>query len=220
MKRKPNILKIIYLVLLLILILVLNFYLLNNLKAEDTADSGIVEEIVPDTSSSSPTSSSNSNLQPENSSTMTNTETVEESSSEKFQFINGYTTNIKKPFALRDPFKKPMTGTGAQKKDSKGKKFNSDIFAKVEAIESRPLSDIKVVGVLLGSNRRAMAKIVGGGGKASGETYILKEGMKLGPDKAEIKAILPGGVVLVEKIKNVYDQIEYIETVIPITTLE
>ena len=47
--------------------------------------------------------------------------------------------------------------------------------------------------------------------------YYIKEGMKLGENGAEVKAILPGGIVLVEKIRNVYDQDEYLETVIPVS---
>ena len=42
--------------------------------------------------------------------------------------------------------------------------------------------------------------------------------MRLGRDNAEIKAILPGGIVVVEKIRNVYNQEEYLETIIPIST--
>jgi type IV pilus assembly protein PilP len=52
------------------------------------------------------------------------------------------------------------------------------------------------------------------GGK---DVIILKEGMKIGQDEAELKAILPGGIVLVEKIVNVYGQEEFLETVIPIS---
>ena len=50
-----------------------------------------------------------------------------------------------------------------------------------------------------------------------GPIIILKEGMKIGEDGAELKAILPGGIILVEKIVNVYGQEEYLETVIPIS---
>ncbi len=46
---------------------------------------------------------------------------------------------------------------------------------------------------------------------------ILREGAKIGEDGAELKAIMPGGVILVEKIINVYGQEEYLETVIPIS---
>ena len=41
--------------------------------------------------------------------------------------------------------------------------------------------------------------------------------MVIGENNAVIKAILPGGVVLVEKIKNVYEQDEYLETILTIT---
>ena len=41
--------------------------------------------------------------------------------------------------------------------------------------------------------------------------------MKIGEDGAELKAILPGGIIVVEKIVNVYGQEEYLETVIPIS---
>ena len=52
---------------------------------------------------------------------------------------------------------------------------------------------------------------------ASTQVIIIKEGSKLGPDNAEVKAILPGGIILVEKIVNVYGQEEYLETVVPIS---
>ena len=47
--------------------------------------------------------------------------------------------------------------------------------------------------------------------------YYIKEGMRIGTNSAEVKAILPGGIVLVEKIRNVYDLDEYLETVIPVS---
>jgi hypothetical protein len=34
----------------------------------------------------------------------------------------------------------------------------------------------------------------------------------------DVKAILPGGIILVEKIRNVYDQDEYLETVLPVSS--
>jgi len=42
--------------------------------------------------------------------------------------------------------------------------------------------------------------------------------MKLAKGTAELKAIMPGGIALVEKIKNIYDQEEYIETIILLST--
>jgi hypothetical protein len=41
--------------------------------------------------------------------------------------------------------------------------------------------------------------------------------MKLGPNNADIKAILPGGIILVEKVTNIYGEDEFLETVIPIS---
>jgi type IV pilus assembly protein PilP len=67
-----------------------------------------------------------------------------------------------------------------------------------------------------GKERRAMAKLASNGVVGS-DVFYLKEGMKIGPNSAEVKAILPGGVVLVEKIRNVYDQDEYLETVLPLS---
>ena len=41
--------------------------------------------------------------------------------------------------------------------------------------------------------------------------------MTLGSNEAEIKAILPGGLILAEKVVNIYGETEYLETVIPIS---
>jgi hypothetical protein len=54
-------------------------------------------------------------------------------------------------------------------------------------------------------------------GKDAKKIIIFKEGAKIGAEAAELKAILPGGIVLVEKITNVYGEEEYLETVIPIS---
>ncbi len=122
-------------------------------------------------------------------------------------------TKIDKPFELRDPFKAPHSKVekGEIKKEgyfSSGKGEYSNIqTSKVTSVET-----IKVVGVLIGRERRAMVKNGDGG-----PIIILKEGMKIGEDGAELKAILPGGIILVEKIVNVYGQEEYLETVIPIS---
>lgn len=69
------------------------------------------------------------------------------------------------------------------------------------------------MGVLIGPERRAMARVSG-----AKDSFIIKEGMHIGPNQAEVKAILPGGVILVEKIRNVYDQDEYLETVLPVSS--
>lgn len=89
-------------------------------------------------------------------------------------------------------------------------------YSNLPEINDFPLSEIRIVGVLLGKERRAIAKVMMSQGKVSDDSYMIKEGMTLGENNAEVKAIVPGGIVLVEKIRNVYDQDEYIETVIPV----
>ena len=116
-------------------------------------------------------------------------------------------TKLKNPFSLRDPFKAPFAAKARTKKE----KFEDEgVFSNIPSIEGIELNKIKITGVFLGKNRRAIAKI------NDKDTVILTEGMTLGKDKAELKAILPGGIVLVEKIVNVYGQEEYLETIIPI----
>ena len=123
-------------------------------------------------------------------------------------------TTIKNPLELRDPFKRELRRKRRGKKDYPGTK---SVFSNVPSIDATPLEKIKITGILIGKERRAVAKIVNDTGELSEESYILKEGMKLGENNAEIKAILPGGIVLVEKIRNVYDQDEYLETIIPVS---
>jgi hypothetical protein len=123
-------------------------------------------------------------------------------------------TKIDNPLELRDPFKAPFVkGDGSSKK--KSEKNTSGIYTNVveKTFNNLILSDLKVIGVLIGKERRALVHP----NESSKEVLILKEGMQIGPDKAELKAILPGGIILVEKIINVYGQEEYLETVIPIS---
>lgn len=127
-------------------------------------------------------------------------------------------TKIENPFNLRDPFKAP-TIRGESKNNNRG--FQVTGKGQYSNIKETPLdqlnvTDLKLVGVLIGKERRAMINI-GGGAGGKGQVVILKEGMKVGPEGTELKAILPGGVVLVEKIINVYGEEEYLETVIPIS---
>ncbi|MBL6988926.1 MAG: pilus assembly protein PilP [Bacteriovoracaceae bacterium] len=132
-------------------------------------------------------------------------------SSKKYTFLKSK-TYIENPFELRDPFKRMVN---IRKKRHK-KKFDGymagDVFSNLPQVEQISIGNIKLVGLLLGEKRRAMIKI-----GSSDQVFIIKEGMKLGQDALELKAILPGGIVFVEKIKNVYDQFEYLETIIPIT---
>lgn len=127
----------------------------------------------------------------------------------------GDKTKIENPFNLRDPFKAPINKSDGKIKGkgwlSSGKGQYSNIGE--TALDQLSVGQIKVVGVLIGKERRALVNL----GKENKQIIILKEGMKIGPEAAELKAILPGGIVLVEKIVNVYGEEEYLETVIPIS---
>lgn len=122
-------------------------------------------------------------------------------------------TKISDPFKLRDPFRSQKENkTQKEQKITQTGGIRDGVFTNLNSIDNVSLNQIKIIGVIIGKDRRAIARVTGG---KSG--IILKEGMKIGEDKAELKAILPGGIVLVEKIVNVYGQDEYLETVIPIS---
>ncbi|TDJ06606.1 MAG: hypothetical protein E2O68_04750 [Deltaproteobacteria bacterium] len=133
-----------------------------------------------------------------------------------YPFFKDISTKIKDPFELRDPFKRKIFKRKAKIKRAYEMTADGSVFSNLPSIDNIPLNQIRIVGILLGKDRRAIAKISTGTSLGK-ETFILKEGMFLGIDKAELKAILPGGIVVVEKIKNVYDQEEYIETIIPVS---
>lgn len=122
-------------------------------------------------------------------------------------------TKIEKPNELRDPFK--VTPSKSTKKEGRNYySYGKGVYSNINEgnVAKLDTNDIRVVGVLIGKERRVM--VSPGKGK---EIIILKEGMKVGQDGAELKAILPGGIILVEKFVNVYGQEEYLETVIPIS---
>ncbi len=150
-----------------------------------------------------------------------------ESVKEEINLFGGK-TSIRNIEELRDPFRRTPPPRGSAKRVLTEPRSN--FIQNVGTIENFPLSRIRIVGVLLGEERRAIARIASanmgpsdfsGDSRAaeelSKESYLLKEGMRIGENKAEIKAILPGGIVLVEKIRNVYDQDEYLETIIPVS---
>jgi len=128
-------------------------------------------------------------------------------------------TKIGNIFALRDPFKSSAVTKKAEKNIRGGDVgfIRNGVFTNRPSIEGLPLEKIKIVGVLIGKDRRALAKVLSGKDDKDAAVVTLREGMKIGQNNAELKAILPGGVVLVEKIQNVYGQDEYLETVIPIS---
>lgn len=121
-------------------------------------------------------------------------------------------TKIENPFDLRDPFKAPIMKLDKVEVKDGYISTGSGQYSNLKTEEIKSILDIVVVGVLIGKERRAMVN-----NKGSKSVIVLKEGMKIGEDEAELKAILPGGIVLVEKIINVYGQEEYLETVIPIS---
>jgi type IV pilus assembly protein PilP len=122
-------------------------------------------------------------------------------------------TKIDKPFELRDPFKQPVSKAEEKKSEKSGYYVNEKgLYSNISEQTIKNVQDIKVLGVLIGRERRVMVA-----GPKQGSIIVLKEGSKIGEEGAELKAILPGGIILVEKIVNVYGQEEYLETVIPIS---
>ncbi len=127
-------------------------------------------------------------------------------------------TYVKNPLDLRDPFKRKINKKKSQVQVKAQNQLNGVYTNINNSLENRSLESLRVTGVILGTERRAIVKVTGGGtGTPDDNIYYLKEGMHIGENGAEVKAILPGGIVLVEKIRNVYDQDEYLETVIPVS---
>ena len=116
-------------------------------------------------------------------------------------------TKIENITKLRDPFQSPKFELPEEKLQEKSLKRNG-IYTNINGAGELSLSDLDLQGLLIGKNRRAIIN-------KNGQTLVLKEGMKIGKNGAEIKAILPGGIVLVEQIKNIYGEDEILETVIP-----
>jgi type IV pilus assembly protein PilP len=123
-------------------------------------------------------------------------------------------TEIEKPMMLRDPFKSP----GLRKKSeveelAKQTTFRNGVFTNIPSLDLLNLDNIKVIGTLMGEGPRVM--VVSKDNLKS--TVLMKEGDKIGSGKVELKAILPKGIIFVEQITNVYGQLEYLETVVPIS---
>lgn len=119
-------------------------------------------------------------------------------------------TSIEKPFELRDPFVAPKMKRNKKVKLASQK--SSTVFDDTPSIENAKVEDITITGVIIGKDRRAFAKIRG-----IERIIALKEGMSIGENSAELKAILAGGIILVEKTINIYGEEEYLETVLPIS---
>jgi Tfp pilus assembly protein PilP len=120
-------------------------------------------------------------------------------------------SSIENPLSIRDPFQPPKMERA--KKDGEAQTpVRNGVFTNIPQINNVKLEDISIVGVIIGPERRAFVK------KGTDKTiYTLTEGMKLGANNAEIKAILPGGIILVEKVTNIYGEDEFLETVIPLS---
>ncbi len=133
----------------------------------------------------------------------------------EYDFINGVKTSIQRPFKLRDPFKRPITATKEEvQKETSSIVKKGNLYTNIHDDLRVPVEKMTVTGVLLGNRRKATVRIEG-----RPSLVTLEEGMKVGEKgQAEVKAILPGGVVIAEKFKNIYDQVEYIETILPIRT--
>ena len=61
------------------------------------------------------------------------------------------------------------------KKASVSKYFRDGVYTNQESIDGTPLNKIKIVGVMLGKNRRALAKIEG-----NDKTFIFKRDKRWG----------------------------------------
>lgn len=120
-------------------------------------------------------------------------------------------TKIDKPFELRDPFKAPPLKSDKKDMADGYYKTGTNFYTNIPQPSVQSIDQIKLVGVLVGKERRAMISLGGN------NIITLKEGQKIGEEGAELKAILPGGIIVVEKMMNVYGQEEYLETVIPIS---
>ena len=123
-------------------------------------------------------------------------------------------TAIENPFELRDPFKAPLPKGAASAGREQKSLMRDGVYTNIDQIKVVDISQLRIVGVMIGRERRALARVIGG---AKNDIIILREGMRIGADNAELKAIHPGGVILVEKLVNVYGEEEFLETVIPIS---
>lgn len=121
-------------------------------------------------------------------------------------------TKIENAFELRDPFKPPVLNNSRKQGRATKSLMRDGIYTNINPLGDVNLDTLQVVGVMIGKERRALARLNG-----TGSVVVLREGMILGKDSAELKAIHPGGIIMVEKLVNVYGEEEYLETVIPIS---
>lgn len=121
-------------------------------------------------------------------------------------------TTIENPFELRDPFRPPIIRSERKQGRQDKAGLRDGTYTNISSIGDIDIDKMRIVGVMVGKERRALARIEG-----KPDVFVLREGMRLGRDNAELKAIHPGGIIFVEKLVNVYGEEEYLETVIPIS---
>ncbi len=132
-------------------------------------------------------------------------------------------TNISDdPLKLRDPFRRIKKYFSTKKTYKSNLLLKNNSYSNIPELSNISIDSISIVGIIIGKNRRAIATISNLGslpdnnkGLNDDQIFVIKEGMKLGENNGVVKAIFPGGIVVVERIKNVYDLYEYIETIIP-----
>jgi len=120
-------------------------------------------------------------------------------------------SSIKNPLSARDPFQPPKIERSLRKDSNTP--VRDGVFTNVPVINNVNLDELEIIGVIIGPDRRAFVR------KNDNDktVYTIKEGMKLGANSAEIRAILPGGIILVERVTNIYGEDEFLETVIPLS---
>lgn len=121
-------------------------------------------------------------------------------------------TTIENPFELRDPFRPPVIRTERKQGRLDKATLRDGTYTNIPSIGEIDIDQMRIVGVMVGKERRALARLEG-----KPNVFVLREGMRIGKDNAELKAIHPGGIIFVEKLVNVYGEEEYLETVIPIS---
>lgn len=122
-------------------------------------------------------------------------------------------TSIDDPLGIRDPFQPPPIKRTNQGGGTASTPKRDGVYSNIPVLGNVPIAEITITGVIIGPERRAFVKKTGG----DPTTYVIREGDKLGGNDAEIRAILPGGIILVEKVTNIYGEEEYLETVIPLS---
>lgn len=121
-------------------------------------------------------------------------------------------TTIENPFDLRDPFRPPVLKSERKQGRNDKASLREGTYTNIPTVGDIDLDKMRIVGVMVGKERRALARLEG-----KPDVFVLREGMRIGRDNAELKAIHPGGIIFVEKLVNVYGEEEYLETVIPIS---